>query len=76
MIKATDRGVMINGDVGDVMLDLINIIRSMDAMMTEHYGEENARTIIAFCGKTAYMTEEEIHEEVEKIMKERGVGND
>ena len=76
MIKATDRGVMINGDVGAVMLDLINIIRSMDAMMTEHYGEENAKKIIAFCGKTAYMTEEELAEEVKKIMEEGGVAND
>ena len=76
MIKATDRGVMINGGVDDVMLDLINIIRSMDAMMTEHYGEENAKKIIAFCGKTAYMTEEELAAEVKKIMEEGGVDND
>lgn len=76
MIKATDRGVLINGGVEDVMLDLINIIRSVDAMMTEHYGAEKAKMIIAFCGKTAYMTEEEMNEEVEKIMEERGAAND
>lgn len=76
MIKATERGVLINGDVGDVLLDLINIIRSMDAMMTEKYGEENARKIIAFCGKTAYMTEEELAAEVTKIMEEGGMNND
>lgn len=76
MIKATDSGVMFNGETGDLMLDLINIIWSMDAMLTERYGEENARKIIAFCGKTAYMTEEEVAAEVNRIMEERGMNND
>lgn len=55
MIKADDKGVMINGSAQEIMYDFIMIIRSLRIVLAEEYNEEVSDNIITDLGKMAYL---------------------
>jgi hypothetical protein len=71
MIRVKNGAVLIEGDEStDIMEDLTCVIRAVkDTLEIDHH-EETVREIIAFCGKLAYKSEEELEKEKADLLKE------
>ena len=64
----------ISGSVLDLMAEYVEVSRAVRKMFSEKFGEETANEHLDFCIRTAKKSEEEIHEEAEKI-KEKNLNS-
>ena len=69
MISCKKGDIEIEGMTFDIMADLSAIIHCVRTMLSKEYRDETAGEMIAFCGKLAFMSDEEVHEETEKIKR-------
>ena len=64
MIRVENGAVLIKNDgLADIMEDLTITIRAVKDTLELGYDEETVRGIIAFCGKLAYKSKEELEKE-------------
>jgi len=71
MIRVKNGAVLIEGDEStDIMEDLTCVIRAVKDTLEIDHDEETVREIIAFCGKLAYKSEEELEKENADLLKE------
>ena len=69
MIKCNLGKTEISGSLLDLMAEYTEISRAMYKLLSKEFGEKIANEHIGFCIRTAKKSEEEIHEESEKIKK-------
>ena len=70
MITVNNGVVNIDGDAMTVCAEFAAVVKSMKAVLTEHYGEEMADSLIAKCGRLAYGIEKD-----EDILPKKGALN-
>lgn len=70
MIKAENGMVSLNGDEMQLLADFTGIIKGMKEMLKElGYDDEEVADRIAYAGKLAFMSEEELYNESKKKIK-------
>lgn len=70
MIKAENGMVSLNGDEMQLLADFTGIIKGMKEMLKElGYDDEEVADWIAYAGKLAFMSEEELYNESKKKIK-------
>lgn len=70
MIKAENGMVSLNGDEMQLLADFTGIIKGMKEMLKElGYDDEEVADRIAYAGKLAFMSEEELNNETKKKIK-------
>lgn len=73
MIKAENGMIRIEGGETTILADLTAIIKGVKlAMLSENHTEEEALDRIAYAGKLAFMSEEELIEELERTSRKKG----
>ena len=73
MIKAENGMIRIEGGETTILADLTAIIKGVKlAMLSENRTEEEALDRIAYAGKLAFMSEEELIEELERTSRKKG----
>lgn len=78
MIRADDNGVMIQGSTENIAFDFTMIIKGVFVVLSDDFGEENAKHMIADLGKIAFFeadTDEEMSAKFDALAAEwEGVG--
>ena len=78
MIRADDKGVLIQGSTETIAFDFTMIIKGVYSVLAEDIGEEYARHMIADLGKIAFFeaeSDEELTEKFDALAAEwEGVG--
>lgn len=70
MIKAENGMVSLNGDEMQLLADFTGIIKGMKEMLKElGYDDEEVADWIAYAGKLAFMSEEELNNETKRKIK-------
>lgn len=67
MIKCNKGVVAISGEAATILTELAGIIEAIHKKLIEVYGEKAADGMIAMAGRVAFMGEERIDEEVERL---------
>lgn len=70
MIISVKDSTIIIGEESEDLADLCSIIEKLRKQLTKYHGDETARELIASAGRLAFMTAEEIDEEVQKMKRE------
>ena len=71
MIRASNGMVSLSGDEMELLADFTGIIKGMKEMLKEHgYDDEGVADRIAYAGKIAFMSEEELYNEAKKKINE------
>lgn len=72
MIRSDDGGVIIHGELNDVLMDFIAIIRSLREALTDEFDLETADRAITDLGIVAYIDDDDpkAQEKIDEIVKE------
>jgi hypothetical protein len=71
MIRVKDGAVLIESDgAADIMSDLTCAIKAVKDTLESEFDEETVRGIIAFCGKLADKSGEELEKDNDELMEE------
>ena len=73
MIKVQHGATMLEGDAGQLFIDLVCILHSYIQMMEEHGSREQAEKLLALAGKFAVLDEETLDAKYEEIVEEIGL---
>lgn len=69
MINSYNGGVLLQGDLPDILSDFTIVIKRIYDMLTNEYGmsEEEARKTIAKCEQMAFTPDDILHETIDKV---------
>lgn len=67
MIKCNKGVVAISGEAGTILTELAVIIEAIHEKLIEVYGEKAADGMIAMAGRVAFMGDDAIEEEIERL---------
>lgn len=66
MIKC-NKGVVVSGSTSTILVELAGIIESVHEKLIEVYGKTAADGMIAMAGRVAFMGDDAIEEEIERL---------
>ena len=64
---------MLEGDAGQLFIDLVCILHAYIQMMEEHGSREQAETLLTIAGKFAVLDEDLLESKYDEILKEFGL---
>lgn len=67
MIKCNKGVVAISGEAGTILTELAGMIEAIHEKLIEVYGEKAADGMIAMAGRVAFMGDDAIEEEIERL---------
>ena len=71
MIKVTEDTTVISGTLTTILSEITAVLRKVYEEMKETIGEEEANEYLTEVGRLAVMSEDELKNRVEKLIKER-----
>ena len=71
MIKVTEDTTVISGTLNTILSEITAVLRKVYEEMKETIGEEKANEYLTEVGRLAVMSEDELKNRVEELIKER-----